>query len=416
MDRKISVSERKKRIRKKLIPFAITGVVIIIIIILVSILFKDSVSRNALEIGKVDQGAIEVSIAASGKVSPLTEEIIVSPISSRILETYKNPGDIVEKGEALLKLDLASIETEYQQKLDEREIKKSKLVQLQVQSDNTISELIMQQQIKEMQLKQLETDLGSERYLDSIGASTKDKIRHAELAYQEAKLQLRQLRQKVENEKKSVDAELNMQKLELSIYEKTLAESVRLMKDARILSPQRATLTFINKQIGAQIAQGAQVAIVSDLTRFKIEAEISDGHREKLSIGAKALIEIGNTELTGTIVNITPSITNGVINFTIIPDDSENPNLQSGLKADVYVRYGRRQDVVRVPYGKWLKQGKGDYFLWVIKGNKAEKRRVKIGENSSEYAEVISGLSIGEEVIISDNMEEYKNQQSINIK
>lgn len=416
MDREIPKSVRKKRMQKKLLLFGIIGVSVIVVFALASLFMKDSISRNAVDIGEVDQGAIEITVAASGKLSPLVEEIIVSPINSRILETYKNAGDTVNEGEPLLKLDLATVESEYKQKLDEREIKKSKLIQTQVQLDNTLSELKMQQQIKEMQLRQFENDLTSERYLDSIGASTTDKVRKAELAYGESRLELQQLKQKIENEKRSSQAELNMQKLELSIFEKTLAENARLLKDARILSPKKATLTFINNQIGAQVTQGAEVAIVSDLTRFKVDAEVAEGHREKLSPGSKALIEIGNVELTGTVVNIKPSITNGIIEFTIIPDDSGNPNLRSGLKADVHVLYGRRQDVLRIPNKKQFKYGKGEYFVWVVNGDQAEKRKVTIGESSYDYVEITSGLSKGEKVIVSDSMEEFKDLKTVKIK
>lgn len=377
---------------------------------------KDSISLNAVDVGEVSQGSIEITVAASGKLSPLMEEIVISPINSRILEIYKNPGDTVFEGEPLLKLDLASVETEYRQKLDEREIMKSKLVQLQVKLDNTISELIMQKQIKDMQVKQLENDLESEHYLDSIGAGTTDKKRRAQLAYNEAKLELRQLDQKIENEKRNSEAELDIQKLELSIFEKTLGENARLLKDARILSPKKATLTFINNQIGAQITQGSEVAIVSDLSRFKVDAEVSDGHREKLSVGSKVLIEVGDEKLTGTINNIKPSVTNGVIQFTVIPEDSKNPNLRSGLTADVFVLYGRKQDVLRIPFEKqFVQYGKGVYSVWVINGDRAEKRQVSFGESSYEYIEVVSGLSKGEKIILS-GMDNYRNKDIIKIK
>lgn len=415
MDREITVKERRKKLQKKLMYIGVAGIIVIILLIVLFRLMEPSLTRSSLDIREVDEGSIEITIAASGKLSPLVEEIIVSPINSRILETYKKPGDAVEEGEPLLRLDLASVETEYRQKLDEREIKNSQLIQLQVKSDNSISELEMQQQLKEMQLKQLNTDLKSEKYLDSIGASTMDKVRRAELAYDEAKLQHQQLKQKIENERRSVAAEINMQKLELSIFEKTLEESARLLKNAQILSPRKATLTFINNQIGVQITQGSQVATVSDLTRFKVDSEIADGHREKLTAGSKALVKTENTELTGTILDITPSITNGVIKFTVIPDDSENPDLRSGLKADVYVFHGRRQNVLRIPNGKWFNYGKGDYYLWVVTGDKAEKRKVSLGESSFEYVEVIRGLDKGEKVILSD-MEKYKNRESLKIK
>jgi hypothetical protein len=416
MDREIPDNVKRKRILKKRLPFGIAGIAIIVFFSVLSQFMKDSISLNSVNIGEVSQGNIEITIAASGKLSPLIETIIVSPINSRILEVYKNPGDTVFEGEPLLKLDLASVETEYKQKLDEREIMKSKLVQLQVKHDNTISELTMQKQIKDMRVKQLENDLESENYLVSIGAGTTDKKQRAQLAYNEAKLELQQLDQKIENEKRNAEAELNIQKLELNIFEKTLGENARLLKDARILSPQKAILTFINNQIGAQITQGSEVAIVSDLSRFKIDAEVSDGHREKLSIGSKALIEVGNEKMTGMINNIKPSITNGIIQFTIIPDDSKNPKLCSGLSADVHILYGRKQDVLRIPFEReFAKYGKGVYSVWVINGNHAEKRKVSLGECSYDYIEMVSGLGKGDKVILSD-MEEYKNKETIKIK
>jgi len=416
MDREIPESVKRKRILKKLLPFGIAGVVIILFFSILSQFVKDSISLSATSIGEVSQGNIEIAVAASGKLSPLIETIVVSPINSRILEVYKNPGDTVFEGEPLLKLDLESVETEYKQKLDEREIMKSKLIQLQVRHDNTISELTMQKQIKDMRVKQLENDLESENYLVSIGAGTTDKQQRAQLAYNEAKLELQQLDQKIENEKRNAEAELNIQKLELNIFEKILGENARLLKDARILSPQKATLTFINNQIGAQITQGSEVAIVSDLSRFKIDAEISDGHREKLSVGSRALLEVGDEKMTGTVNNIKPLIKNGIIQFTIIPDDSKNPKLRSGLSANVHVLYGRKQDVLRILFEKeFAKYGKGVYSVWVINGNHAEKRKVSLGECSYDYIEVVSGLSKGDKVILSD-MEKYKSKETIKIK
>jgi HlyD family secretion protein len=416
MDREIPAGMRRKRMFKKLL--SALGIVTAVAggSVLASRLMEERLVESALQTGIVDRGAIETTVPASGKISPLLEIVIVSPINSRVLETYKKPGDIVEAGEPLLKLELTSIETEYRQKLDEREIMKSKLIQLQVRLDNAISELIMQQQIKEMRVRQLENDLAGEIHLDSIGATTADKLRRAQLACEEAKLELGQLKQRTDNEKRSAGAELNMQQLELDIFEKSLTATARLLREARILSPQRATLTFIHSRIGAQVTEGATLATVSDLTRFKVEAELSDGHRDKLSIGSQALIEIDGLRFGGTVVNIKPSITNGIIEFTLIPDDLENPGLRSGLKADVYLLYGKKRDVLRIPNRSQFKYGRGEYFVWALKPGYAEKRKVRVGESSFEYVEILDGLSPGEKVILSADMEKYGNREIIQIK
>lgn len=414
MDREIPLSVQRKERQKLILRYGIIALAIVIAIIFLMNLLESTLSYKNITIGTVDKGTIEITVNASGKVIPLTEEIIVTPINSRILEVYKNAGDSVLAGEPILKLELASVETDYNQKLDEKEMKKSKLIQSQVGLDNKISELRMQMQVKEMNLKQMQTELKNEQYLDSIGASTTDKVRQAILNYEVAKLELQQLKQQIENQKKNADAEVKVQQLELSIFEKSLAESARLLKDARILSPQKATLTYVNNQIGSQVSAGTQIAIVSDLSHFKVEADIADSYAEKLATGAKAIIKIGQLQLEGTVVNITPSVRNGVIQFIVMLKDAGNSRLRSGLKTDVFVSHGIQEDALRIPNASYY-IGAGEYELWVVKDRKAKTRKVKLGESSFEYVEVLSGLNQGEQVIVSD-MSQYKGKKSIKIK
>ena len=74
---------------------------------------RSSVNRKDLVFSEVDTGIIEVSVSASGKVVPAFEEIINSPINTRIVEVYRKGGDSVDVGTPILKLDLQSTETEY---------------------------------------------------------------------------------------------------------------------------------------------------------------------------------------------------------------------------------------------------------------------------------------------------------------
>ena len=415
MDREIPAEVKKQKMLKRLLRLAVTGTAATAALLILSRVLGNDLHENELFIRKVDRGPIEISVSASGKLMPLQEEIIVTPINTRILEVYKNPGDSVDEGDPLLKLELASVETEYRQKLDEREMMKSKLEQARVRLNGTISELEMQRRVKSMQAKQLYTDLQDERYLDSIGAGTPDKIRRAELNYEETKLELQLLEQKIENEHKNARAELRVQELELGILDKTLEEKARLLKDARILSPRKATLTFINRQIGSQVPQGTQVAVVSDLTRLKVDCEIGDQHREKLSVGAKAVIKTGDTELRGTVVTVTPSVTNGIVYFTVVPDEADHPGLRSGLSVDIHVLYGLRQNVLRIPNGTFFKYGPGLYDLWIVREGRAEKREVSLGESSYESVEITDGLNEGDRVILSD-MERYKDKQTLKIR
>jgi HlyD family secretion protein len=400
MDREISIEEKRRALRKQIFKY---GGIIAGIIIALYLLFgflRSSANYKDLVVSTVDRGPIDFTINASGKVTPLTEEIIISPINSRILEVYKNPGEKVEKGEAILKLEVTSVETEYRQKSDEREIQKKRLEQLEVTSNSKISDLRMQEKIKDMQLNQRFTELKNEQYLDSIGASTSDKVRQAEQNYEVTRLELEQLKGQIVNESKNLTADLKVQQLQLSISDKTLSESRRLLTDASIHSPMDATLTFVNNQIGAQVGAGSQIAIVSDLSRYKVEAEIADSYADNIQPGSRAEVIIGNEKLEGTVLNIVPSSKNGIVNFTVSLKEANYPKLRSGLKTDVYVMIGLKENALRIKNGSYY-TGKNSYNLWIIKGNKACRKEVQLGDCNYDYVEVIRGLELGDKVVIS---------------
>ena len=86
MDREIPKEVRQKERNKKIIRYSSIGVASIIVIgVLISVL-RAGVEAKDLVFSTVDKGVIEVSVSASGKVVPAFEEIINSPINSRIIE------------------------------------------------------------------------------------------------------------------------------------------------------------------------------------------------------------------------------------------------------------------------------------------------------------------------------------------
>ncbi len=415
MDRQISPKEKKKKQTKSLVKVGIVAAAAVVVVAALGRMLGDSIRLDDVKTGTADMGAIETTISTLGRLMPLSEENVVAPISSRILEVYKNPGDSVVEGEPLLKLDLSSVDSEYQQRLNEKEIRENQLLQLQIRLENAISSMLLKRQIDEMRLQQSQAELEREKFLDSIGASTGTNVRKVEVEYKQAVLEHELLLQDIANEQKRAAAELRVQELEFANFESNLATTERLLMDARIFSPRTATLTYINNQIGSQVSTGSNIATVSDLSRFKIDAEVSDLQAEKLRMGASALIRSGSEEYTGTVTNITPSATGGVVKFTITLDDTVGQRLRSGSNAEVFVRHGILDNVVRLPNSLIFGSGRGSYDVWVVEGNKAVKRSVTIGESSYEYVEVTAGLQPGETVILSD-MTRYIKKETIRIK
>ena len=415
MDREIPKEVRDKERKKKFIKYGAIGVAAVVCIAVLISFMRSSVNKKDLVFSEVDNGTIEVIVSASVKVVPAFEEIINSPINTRIVEVYRKGGDSVDVGTPILKLDLQSTETEYKKLLDEEQMKRYQLEQLKVNNNTYLSDLSMQVKISAMKLNRMEVELRNERYLDSLGSGTTDKVRQAELNFNTGKLELEQLRQQYANESKVKEADLKVKELEFNIFSKSLAEMKRTLDDAQIRSPRKAILTYINNQVGAQVAEGSQVAIISDLSHFKVDGEIADTYGDRVAAGGRAIVKIGNEKLEGTVSSVTPLSKNGVISFIVQLNEDNNKRLRSGLKTDVYVMNAVKEGVLRLANASYY-VGRGEYELFV-QDSKDEivKRKVQLGDSNFEYVEVISGLKPGDKVVVSD-MSSYKNKNKLKLK
>ena len=276
--------------------------------------------------------------------------------------------------------------------------------------------MAMQIKVSAMKLSRMKVELRNEHYLDSLGAGTTDKVRQAELSYNVAQLEYEQLQQQYKNEKEVAAAELKVQELLILIsFARAFPKrNVRWMMHKSV--PRvKAILTYINNQIGAQISEGGQVAIISDLSHFKVEGEIADTYGDRVAAGGKAIVKIGSDKLEGTVSSVTPLSKNGVISFTVQLKEDNHRRLRSGLKTDVYVMNAVKEDVMRIANGSFY-VGRGEYELFVCNSdNELVKRKIQLGDSNFEYVEVLSGLQPGDKVVVSD-MSAYKNKNKLKIK
>ena len=414
MDRQIPIEEIKRRRKKKFLRIAIASVAVIALILTFTSLSRNSVKRDQIKIAVVDCGDIEPSVAASGIVVPSIEEMIICPINSQILEVLHHSGDAVEAGTPLLRLDTQSAQIDYQKSVDQLQMQQSQFERLKINNRTYLDDLSMKVKVAAMKLDRLEAELRNERYLDSLGSGTHDKVKEAEFSCKTSRLELEQLRQQLSNEKLIKAADEREKQLEINIASRNLAEIKRTLDDAAIRSPRNAIITYIMDEVGAQVSQGSKIAVVSDLSHFKINGSIADIYSEYVTAGGKVTVKIGNDNLIGTIGSVTPLSKDGKISFTVNLAEDNHQRLRSGLKADVHVVNSIKENVLRLPNSNYY-VGPGEYTLFVFNGDDTlVPRIVHLGECSYDKVEVIDGLNAGDHVVISD-MKQYKNVKSIKV-
>jgi len=416
MDKPISENEKRRTIRRRMLKFSVWGAAGIITIgSLLWLTGGTSVKVSELNLCAAETGPLETAVAASGRLVPASEEIVNSPISSRIMEVYARPGDSVRAGMPLVRLDLNEADAQYQNLRDAYRIKLSQLEQLRLSNRSILSDLEMQTQIKEMEVNRLAIEVENERRLDSLGSGTGDRVRQAQTAYATGRLELKGLRQRLVNERERLAAMESASMLELGNSARDMQLMERTLAEGRIPAPHDGVLTFLKTSIGSTVAAGEKLAVVGDLSSFKVEAEVPEGSSFKVKPGAEASVRLGNIELAGTVAAIEPQSTSGAVPFSVTLADASNSRLRPGVRVQVYVAYGFKERAVRIPMANYFK-GPGEYRLFVEESpGKLRRRKVTLGDSNRDWVEVVEGISPGERVAVA-NMENYENFTTLTVK
>lgn len=416
MDRTITKDEQKKTALRRRLRIAAWAVPAAAALIWgITSIGGKSVKAADLNFATVEHGPLETAVAASGRMVPAFEEIVNSPVASRILAVYAQPGDSVTEGMPLLQLDLQEAETQYRNLHDSHLVKQNQLTQLRLTNRSVLDELTTLISIKEMEVNRLAITVDNERRLDSLGSGTGDRVRQAQTAFDTGRLELCGLRQKLANERERLASLEDAAILELGNSRRDLEMMERTLSQGRIPAPHDGILTYLSNSIGSRIAAGEKVAVVGDLSRFKVEAEVPEGSSYKVRPGAEATVRLGNVELRGTVANVEPQSTSGAVPFTVTLDDASNPRLRPGVRVQVYVAYGFKDDVVRIPSGSYY-NGPGTYQIFVADGPSTLRRRaVKLGDSNRQWVEVTEGLSAGERIVTGD-MKQFEKYSKLKIK
>jgi HlyD family secretion protein len=414
MDRELSKAFRRKRTTTTVVVTSLTLITVVIGFMILRGNLSPSIKRSDIQIETADKGTIEATILASGTVIPQYEFTITSPVHAKIEKVLHSPGELINAGESILVLDKETTFSNYTKMLDEQSVNHNKIGQLKLSLKRSLDELQTQYTIKEINIQSLQTALDHERSLLSIGGSTEERVKQSGLNLQISRLELKQLKNQIDNQQKAMQNDLKSLGFQISIQNKNIAEFNKKLNLADVRSPAKGIITWVNDKIGIEVAEGAELVRIADMSSFKIEGKISDDYATMLKSGRNVIVRINGTDLRGQITNILPEVENGTIKFFVGLNQGNHPILRSNLKAEVFIITAIKDNVVRIKNGQVF-NGSDQQKVFVVIGNEAVSRLINVGISNFDKVEIRSGLQPGEQVIITE-INDFRNVDKITIK
>jgi len=175
-------------------------------------------------------------------------------------------------------------------------------------------------------------------------------------------------------------------------------------------------LQLVPVEVGQHITPGTNLARVADPKKLKAEIKIAETQAKDVAIGQKATIDTRNGLVNGHVSRIDPSVVNGTVTVDVAIDGPLPQGARPDLSVDGTVELENLKDVLYV--GRPV-HGQSDSTIGIFKlvddGAEAERVNVKLGRSSVNTMEILSGLKVGDKVILSD-MSAWDNFDRIRLK
>ncbi|MFH1862970.1 MAG: efflux RND transporter periplasmic adaptor subunit [bacterium] len=319
---------------------------------------KESTAKSTpaapVKIWEVSPSSLELTIKATGVLKSRHQIPISSEISSVVIQKPKEIGDPVAKNEAFLLLDPEPYEIACKQ--TQAGFESAQAAHLQTQRDfERAQDLFNHQNISQFEFENYQLA---------------EKTAVASLKAAEAGLQM---------------AERNL----------------RL---TRLTSPVDGNLAELNAQIGEQIAPGRPLGTIVALNQMEIEIGLSEGEIIHLKPGLKARLHSSafpDEQFDGTVRSVgIAGLDLGKTFPVLIAVENSSKKLHPGMIVSAEIIYWKYEQTVVIPQQALMENDAGAAIVYVLEGEIAAQRIVKVKDGNSQFAVIESGLSIGEQLIV----------------
>ena len=401
MDRPLSESAQKSNKLKLVTNISKWAGGLLILVFALNWLFSPSVNRSTLRTAVVEQGTITATVNAGGVVIPLIEETIASELDTQLVKVIAQQGAKVSKGDVIMLLNPQRVELEVDNIEEKIALKDTQIQAKQLQLSKAINDIDSRYELLEVDLQSRATRAERLNQLSGIGAFSKHELLESELNVKRTKIEMRQLKQSKQDLKLTTKAEIEGLNLEKSILQKSLLEQKRLLSATTVRASRDGVLTWLKNEEGASVTISEPLARIADHSKFKIEATLSDFYSTQLTEGMSAQIYHDDKVIMGELSSLSPTIENGVMKIQVKLAEGNYQNLRSNQRVDVGLVLETIPQTMILPKGPYV-SGRGLHQVFVIRDDYAFRTEVEIGTSNPNQHQIISGLLIGDEVIISD--------------
>lgn len=378
----------------------------------------ETVSTNVtvFEVLKEDIGS---SVTYTGEIKASDEGTVTPKASGIIKGLYCDIGDYVSEGQTIAVLDDTDYKLAYNQALAS--------YNSALASYNSVTNGSVKQSQNQLQAN---LDSAQIAYNNALDNYNRQKVLYeagaiSKVAFESTETSLKNAEISLNNAKSSYDITINEVNKD---SEKSASAGVQSAKAALDMAQNNLNNTVVkapisgyiaskNATIGQMAAQGTPIYTIKSSSIVNAEVSVTESVIPYINIGTDAVVTVDSADasnISGKVSEVGTVKDDKTGMYTVrVSIDNPDGKLKIGMFADITLNTQNVSGAVIIPNNSII-QDEDKYYVYVVKGDTAEKKEIKTGISNDEYTQVKSGLEKGEKVIVSGK--EYISDKNNKIK
>jgi len=375
-----------------------------------------TVERAVVWPDTVKRGPMVRQVRGLGTLTPEDIRWIPATTQGRVEKIILRPGTQVKSTDVILELTNPQLEQQLQDATLKLQAAQAGLANIKVQLNN---DLLAQQAIS----ANIEADYNKAKMQFQMNQALAVDQLVSKLVLEQSQVDAESLGVRNRISKDQLASKADSMRAQLQVQQSLVDQANALLQltqqqrdELKVRAGLDGMLQLVPVEVGQQVAPGTNLARVANPMRLKAEIKIAETQAKDIQLGQKAEVDTRNGIVEGRVARIDPSVQNGTRTVDVTLTGDLPRGAVPDLSVDGTIELERLNDVLfmgRPAFGQ--DQSVVGLFKIGADGANAERTQVKLGRSSVNTIEVLSGLKVGDQVILSD-MSAYDAYDRIRLK
>ena len=363
------------------------------------------VEKNAVVTAKVEQGNFRVNVRATGVLKPLNIRWVSSQVSGRVEQVFVKAGAQVGEGEVLMQLSNPELR---------RELEKARWELEAAQAESHAAYVALESQLVDLENSVLAADYSYQSAKLKLDAETalmeQGNATVSALDYQKSQLAVKQQKQfwlaqqqKTEKMKANLAATKLAQQARIGLVKNNYQRVQEQVQALHVRSSTAGVVQQVSLELGERAQVGDSVALVADQQALFAELQVQEVRVRDIVIGQKVVVDTRSNEIMGEVMRIDPAVKTGMVQVDVKLAGVLPPEVRPELTVDGLIEISNIENALYVKRPMYAPRNTQMGLFKLSQDQQfASKQLVSLGQSSVNQIQILSGLNVGDEIIISD--------------